>query len=103
MISSSFCIPRAHPSLEGHFPGNPIVPGVVVLELVLETLLKEVDGVYIHGFPQVKFHALIYPEQKVTVRFTTKKDCLYDFTCEVSDTKVISGKIRLVSHENVNG
>ena len=34
-----FSIPADHPSLPGHFPGQPIVPGVVVLERVLEAVL----------------------------------------------------------------
>ncbi|MDR9435519.1 MAG: hypothetical protein RI563_01475 [Thiohalophilus sp.] len=103
MIISSFCVSRAHPSLEGHFPGNPIVPGVVALELILEALMREVDDVYIHGFPQVKFHAPIYPEQDVSIRFTHKKDCVYDFICEVGDKKVISGKIKLALNGDSNG
>ncbi len=33
--AASFCIPPDHPSLPGHFPGAPVVPGVVVLDHVL--------------------------------------------------------------------
>lgn len=28
-ISETFTVPADHPSLPGHFPGNPVVPGVV--------------------------------------------------------------------------
>ena len=33
-----FVIAADHPSLPGHFPGQPVVPGVVVLERVLEAI-----------------------------------------------------------------
>lgn len=33
--SATFTIPAEHAALPGHFPGNPIVPGVVILEHVL--------------------------------------------------------------------
>ena len=33
-----FRIPHDHPSLDGHFPGNPVVPGVVLLDRVVEAI-----------------------------------------------------------------
>ncbi|MDZ7805010.1 hypothetical protein [Thiohalophilus sp.] len=103
MINSSFEVPGNHPCLEGHFPGRPIVPGVVALDLMSEGLLRELGDAYICGFSQIKFHAPIFPEQKVITQFVRKKDSLYDFTCEVDGIRVISGKIRLASNGCKNG
>ena len=33
-----FVVAPDHPSLPGHFPGRPLVPGVVLLDRVLEAI-----------------------------------------------------------------
>ena len=56
-----FSIPAEHPSLPGHFPGQPIVPGVVVLERVLEAIEATHGPLGALRLPQVKFAQPLLP------------------------------------------
>ena len=56
-----FSIPADHPSLPGHFPGQPIVPGVVVLERVLEAIETTQGPLGPLRLPQVKFVQPLLP------------------------------------------
>lgn len=67
MHHDDFRIPATHPSLAGHFPGNPVVPGVVVLDEVAAAL-RHRHGRRIAGFSQVKFVAPLLPEQIAVLR-----------------------------------
>ncbi len=62
-----FRIPATHPSLAGHFPGNPVVPGVVLLDEVAAALRRH-HGRRIAGFSQVKFVAPLLPEQTAVLQ-----------------------------------
>lgn len=59
----SIRISAAHPALPGHFPGNPVVPGVVLLDRVAAAL-ERWRGVRIARLPQVKFLRPLLPEQE---------------------------------------
>ena len=69
-------IPADHPALPGHFPGRPIVPGVVLLQCVLDEaerwLGKELS---VRTLPQAKFSAPLLPEQdaELELRLTAHK------------------------------
>jgi 3-hydroxyacyl-[acyl-carrier-protein] dehydratase len=51
-----------HPALPGHFPGRPVVPGVVLLDRVAAAIEREF-GTHVTGFTQVKFSSPLLPEQ----------------------------------------
>ena len=44
IVERTLTIPKRHPALSGHFPGHPIVPGVLVLDEVIETLSMNWPG-----------------------------------------------------------
>ncbi|MFO8006089.1 hypothetical protein [Thioalkalivibrio sp.] len=50
-----------HPSLPGHFPGHPVVPGVVILDQVAAVARAHGLGP-VAALPQVKFLAPLTPE-----------------------------------------
>ena len=62
-----FVVPPDHPSLPGHFPGRPLVPGVVVLERVVAAIES------LHGplgplrLPQVKFQQPLLPGEHARI------------------------------------
>jgi len=62
-----FSIPHDHPSLPGHFPGRPIVPGVVLLERVLEAIELTHAPLGALRLPQVKFMQPLLPGELAQV------------------------------------
>jgi len=57
-----------HPALAGHFPGEPIVPGVVLLDLVLRTAGKGRAHL-----PAVKFQAPLRPGEDFVILIEDQK------------------------------
>jgi 3-hydroxymyristoyl/3-hydroxydecanoyl-(acyl carrier protein) dehydratase len=74
---SAFTVPADHPSLPGHFPGTPVVPGVVVLDLVLKAAESWTKcRLPLSGIRQVKFHAPLLPDEPVELTLEATADAL---------------------------
>lgn len=62
-----FVVDAAHPALPGHFPGNPIVPGVVLLDRVVEAIEAAHGPLAAMRLPQVKFLQPLLPGERARV------------------------------------
>lgn len=85
-----------HPALPGHFPGHPIVPGVLVLTAALRAMEEEFGAdLRLVGLPTVKFGAPLRPGEPVTVRLGRESEAQrVNFTVLRRNAVIASGTMR---------
>jgi len=77
-FTRSLLIDNKHPSLAGHFPGNPIVPGVVILDQVLQLWQQHTNKNVLH-INHAKFVHALLPDNKCTIDYHAKNNQKVDF------------------------
>jgi len=87
----SYRILASHPCFAGHFPGNPIVPGVVILEYVQKQLLNIMDGYRISTLAQAKFIRPIGPDEDFSITLTQTIKGTIKFLCANNAGNVMTG------------
>jgi 3-hydroxyacyl-[acyl-carrier-protein] dehydratase len=90
-----FSIPADHPCLPGHFPGQPIVPGVVVLDRVLAAIEAQHGALGPLRMPQVKFLQPLLPEQTARIELQPLSDAppRWRFRVLRDDILIASGEV----------
>ncbi|GAB3382254.1 hypothetical protein [Lysobacter fragariae] len=67
-----FTIPHDHPSLPGHFPGRPLVAGVVVLDRVVDAIEAAHGPLGPLRLPQVKFQQPLLPGETARIALESR-------------------------------
>ena len=87
-------VPTDHPAYAGHFPGQPILPGVVLLDAALYALAKA------HGTPEAtaliksaKFLSPVLPGEPLTLHYTASGTSGFQFELRSDARAVASGAI----------
>ena len=88
-----FSIPRDHPCLPGHFPGRPLVPGVVVLDRVLAAIQAGHGPLGPLRLPQVKFLRPLLPGQAAQVDLEQVSPGRWRFRVSHAGEAVASGEV----------
>jgi 3-hydroxyacyl-[acyl-carrier-protein] dehydratase len=90
-----------HPAAEGHFPGNPIIPGAVSLREIVAAISRADDapdgaaaGCEIRS---AKFHRPVRRGDTLVVSRTSEAEGTVRFSCAIvgSDRQAMSGALRL--------
>ena len=94
-IERSWRVPADHPAFAGHFPGRPIVPGVVLLDRVVQ-LAQQVQGGPVAGWQvtQVKFLSPCGPDDllEFAVRDSARGGLAFSVRC--GDREVAAGQLQ---------
>jgi 3-hydroxymyristoyl/3-hydroxydecanoyl-(acyl carrier protein) dehydratase len=85
-------VAKDHPCLEGHFPGNPIVPGTLILERVIELLEQQFPEIRINEVVTAKFIQPLRPEQSFELSAQLKPGQI-SFECAIGDQTITAGKL----------
>ena len=104
-FKARFDIPIDHPCFPGHFPGQPILPGVLLLDRVMSlaqiSLGKPLNECTVYN---VKFLAAVMPGDVLDVQLTSTNLNEYKFTVRIfqaggaEGVVACSGQLRVVSH-----
>jgi len=96
MPTVALCIPAGHPAFAGHFPGRPIVPGVVLLDEA-RLAIEAVQALRVTGLAVAKFLSPALPGETLALEYTAKEDEVrWEVRC--GDRRIASGRF-LCRHE----
>ena len=87
-----FVVPPDHPSLPGHFPGHPVVPGVVVLDHVLDAIEAAHGPLGALRLPQVKFVQPLLPGERAEIALEGERP-RWKFRVLRGDVLLASGEV----------
>ncbi|WP_413436506.1 hypothetical protein ACFDAU_08475 [Sulfuriferula sp. GW1] len=87
-------VPLDHPAFAGHFPGTPILPGVVLLDTALHAI-AEASGIDLIDceISSVKFLCPANPGDELVIQHTISASGVIRFEIAAGTRKIASGSI----------
>ena len=94
MPSLSQTYPVDHPTAAGHFPGDPLIPGALLLSDAVQAIRRACGNSGTEcTVSAAKFPSFVRPGDTVMIDYSEPRADRVDFTCRVDDRTVLSGKL----------
>ncbi|MCU7943435.1 MAG: hypothetical protein KZQ87_12225 [Candidatus Thiodiazotropha sp. (ex Cardiolucina cf. quadrata)] len=95
-ISVQELVAPDHRSLAGHFPGNPVVPGTLILDRVCHAVEAHLPGSTLSEVRKVKFLKPLQVGHPFSIKLKTVSKGV-DFTCNQQSSLIATGNLILIS------
>jgi 3-hydroxyacyl-[acyl-carrier-protein] dehydratase len=93
-------VPADSPWFSGHFPGEPILPGIALIHLVKQAIIQEAlkkgDKLQLHALRRVRFIQPVWPGETLSVSISAEdadEDVLFSFRVVKKENVVCTGLI----------
>jgi len=93
-------VPRDAIWFTGHFPGEPILPGIAIVHTVYEAILSEAqergETVALSSLKRIRFTGPVRPGETLFLSLTSEmvnKERLFNFKVTVKENVVCSGQL----------
>lgn len=92
------------PWFSGHFPDDPVLPGIAQLKMVVDLITKTGEkNLRMTGLGRVKFRKIVRPEELLDIHVTCgNKTDQYNFKITSGDEGVCSGCMYFSKDKNTN-
>jgi len=89
--------PPDHASAPGHFPGNPIIPGALLLSEVLRAIETDLGNTLCpFQIKSAKFLHPVRPGDRVLIAFSRSDGRKIKFSCMAAGIEVLAGEVALL-------
>ncbi len=93
-IETSWTVPHDHPAFEGHFPGHPLLPGVVLLTEALAAIAAAgVNPGREWTVESAKFLSPVAPGTQLAILHTAQPSGSIRFEIRAGERRVASGVV----------
>ena len=94
-FTTGFTIGHDHPALQGHFPGHPVVPGVVILDHVIEAANAHHPRGRVVTISHAKFHRPLPLDRYCDIDWSMRPGDRLGFRCLSGETLICSGELQM--------
>lgn len=94
--SAECCLPADEPSAQGHFPGNPIIPGAVLLREIVK-ILSAGSGAICCEIRSARFLHPVRPGDRLAIVWEEKAAGEVGFICSTGrpERRVLVGTLHM--------